>query len=313
METSKRFFKTTDNPIVMQKGTRTKNVRPVRNMKKRLLTALVGVSFAVAWMFTIYTPLYSAILAVFAAIAVYEMLKVFGVTNKVFFVLCELIGVGTLLFPDYLKKYEIPLFPVFTVLLLLSMIIMVADFKRLKFEQVVCSLFSAVMIPAALSCVIMMRDVYIDFPGLFRQQDGVFFILLAFFCSWISDGCALFAGMAFGKHKLAPNISPKKTVEGAVGGVIGNTLFCVALWAVFQYKFNLSSYIGIGWVIPVSVFLSVISVFGDLAASTIKRHHGIKDFGNLLPGHGGVMDRFDSSIFVFAAEYAIICIMGKIL
>ena len=283
-------------------------------MKKRLLTALVGVSFAVGWMFTIYTPLYSAILSVFAGIAVFEMLKVFGVRNKLFFALCEIVGVGTLLYTDHLKKYDIPLFPVITGIVLLSLIIMVSDFKRLKFEQVVCSLFSAVLIPAAFSCVIMLRDVYLDFPKIFPEQsDGIFLILLAFFCSWISDGCALFAGMAFGKHKLAPNISPKKTIEGAVGGVIGNTAFCVGLWAVFQYNFNLSAYISIGWVIAVSVFLSVVSIFGDLAASTIKRHHGIKDFGNLLPGHGGVMDRFDSSVFVFAAEYAIICVMGKVL
>ncbi len=282
-------------------------------MKKRLLTALVGVSIAVGWMCTLYTPAFSAIMAVVAGIAEYEMLKVFGVKNKPFFALCELTAVGVLLYTDHLRQFSIPLFPVFTTLILLSLIIMVTDFKRLKFEQVVCSMFSAVMIPAALSCTVLFRDVYVTYPKLFSQTDGIFLILFAFFCSWISDGCALFAGMAFGRHKLAPNVSPKKTVEGAVGGVLGNAAFCAALWAVFRYKFGLSPYFGIGWVIPVSVFLSVVSIFGDLAASTIKRHHGIKDFGNLLPGHGGVMDRFDSSVFVFAAEYAIISVMGRIL
>lgn len=282
-------------------------------MKNRLLTALVGVSIAVGWMFAIYTPVFSAIMAAVAGIAVYEMLKVFGVKNKMFFALCEFTAVGAPLYVDHLRRYDIPLFPVFAALVLLSLIFMVTDFRRLRFEQVVCALFSAVTIPAALSCTVLFRDVYITYPKLFSQTDGIFLILLAFFCSWISDGCALFAGMVFGKHKLAPSISPKKTVEGAIGGVIGNAAFCAALWAVFQYKFSLSPYFGIGWVLPVSIFLSVVSIFGDLAASTIKRHHGIKDFGNLLPGHGGMMDRFDSSVFVFAAEYAIICVMGRML
>ena len=282
-------------------------------MKNRLLTALVGVSVAVGWLCTIYTPAFSAIMAAVAAVAVYEMLKVFGVKNKVFFAFCELTAAGVLLYADYLSDRGLPLFAVFTALILASLIVMVADHKNLRFEQVVCSLFSAVMIPAALSCVVLMRDAYIRFPAVFLKTDGVFLILLAFFCSWITDGCALFAGKAFGKHKLAPNISPNKTVEGAVGGVVGNLLFCIALWAVFKYKIGISAYIGIVWVIAVSLCLSVVSMFGDLAASAIKRHHGVKDFGKLLPGHGGVMDRFDSSVFVFAALYAVVCVMGTVI
>ncbi|MBQ7638544.1 MAG: CDP-archaeol synthase [Clostridia bacterium] len=283
-------------------------------MKKRLLTALVGVSIAVAWMFTAYTPAYAVIMAVVAAIGVYEMLKVFGVKNKVFFALCEIVGISVVLYADYKDKLSLPMFPVITAIVLVSLIIMVSDFKNLKFEQVVCSLFSALLIPAALSTVVLFRDVYKTFPTVFgNQADGIFLILFAFFCCWITDGCALFAGKALGKHKLAPNISPNKTVEGAIGGVLGNIVFCIALWLVFKYKFNLSSYINLIWVIASAVALSVISMFGDLAASTIKRHHGIKDFGNLLPGHGGVMDRFDSSIFVFSALYAEVAVMGYII
>lgn len=282
-------------------------------MKKRLLTALVGVSVAVAWMLTIYTFAYSAVMAVVAAIAVYEMLKVFGVKNKIFFGLCELTGAGTVLYADYLADKDIPLFPVLAALILISLILMVSDFKRLKFEQVVCSLFSSLMIPAALSCVVLLRDVYKKYPALFTQNDGIFLIIFAFFCAWITDGCALFAGKALGRHKLAPQISPNKTVEGAAGGVIGNLIFCFALWAVFKYKIGISSYFNSIWVGANALGLSVISMFGDLAASTIKRHHGVKDFGNLLPGHGGVMDRFDSSVFVFSALYGVICVMGAVL
>lgn len=282
-------------------------------MKKRLLTALVGVSIAVGWMFTIYTPAYAIIMAAVAGICVYEMLKVFGVKNIPFFVLCELAGAGVVIYADYRSKFTLPMFPVLTGLVLLSLIFMVLDHKRLRFEQVVCGLFSALMIPAALSCVVLYRDVYVVWPALFTKSDGVFFIIFAFFCSWMTDGFALFAGKALGKHKLAPAISPNKTVEGAIGGVLGNALMCALLWYVFKTKFNLSAHISIVWVIVSALVLSVISMFGDLAASTIKRHSGVKDFGNILPGHGGAMDRFDSSVFVFAALYAEIVVTAMII
>lgn len=281
-------------------------------MKQRLLTAAIGLSVAVAWLFTMYTPFFAVIMVFFTVTAEYEMLKVFEVKNIPFKVLCMLCSAGIMLYSDWKQKFQLPLFPVITGILILSFILMVLDFKKLKFEQVVCSLFASFASASALSCSVLFRDVYLAFPGSFIKKDGIFFLLFAFFCSWVTDGCALFAGVAFGKHKLAPEISPKKTVEGAVGGVIGNTLLCVALYYVFRLKVGLSDSIGLVFVIVSALVLSVLSIFGDLAASTIKRHHGIKDFGNLLPGHGGVMDRFDSCIFVFPALYGIITVMQAI-
>lgn len=279
-------------------------------MKQRLLTALVGVSVAIAWLFTIYTPAFAIILAVFAVIGEYEMLRVFEVKNVPFKALCLIMTAGVMIYPDYSDKLTIPLFPAVTVVVLVSLIIMVLDFEKLRFEQVVCSLFAGALIPASLSCVVLFRDVYKTFPGIFIKSDGIFFILFAFFCSWMTDGCALFAGKAFGKHKLAEKVSPKKTVEGAIGGLIGNCIFCVALYFVFLKKFDLCESVKLWQVIVFSLLLGVISIFGDLAASTIKRHHGVKDFGNLLPGHGGVMDRFDSCLFVFPALYSLILIIN---
>lgn len=279
-------------------------------MKQRLLTAVVGVAIAIAWLFTMYTPFFAIIIALFAIMAEYEMLKVFEVKNIPFKVLCILLSAGIMLYADYKDKINLPLFPVITGVLLLSFVLMVLDFKELKFEQVVCSLLSSFATASAFSCTVLFRDVYVAFPEKFAKKDGIFFLLLAFFCSWLTDGFALFAGMKFGKHKLAPNISPKKTVEGAIGGVIGNIIMCIALYFVFKTKFELSAAVTLLSVIIISLVLSVLSIFGDLAASTIKRHHGIKDFGNLLPGHGGVMDRFDSCLFVFPALYGIITVMG---
>ena len=123
-----------------------------------------------------------------------------------------------------------------------------------------------------------------------------FLVLLPLVAAWGSDTCALFAGILFGKHKLAPVVSPKKTVEGAVGGVVGATVIMLAVVAVFNrftpvdIPFFAAAVLGaVG---------AVIGQLGDLTFSVIKRQTGIKDYGHIFPGHGGVLDRFDSVIFV---------------
>ena len=284
-------------------------------MKKRLLTAVVGVSIAVGWLFTIGTPAFAIIMSAVAGIAAYEMMKVFGIKNKLFFALGEITAVAIVILADYQQYLKLPVYALWAVAVLLGLIIMVTDYKDLKFEQVACSLMSVILIPAALSVVVYIRNVNDLLPALMegKANNAVFLILFTFFCAWLTDGFALFAGMALGKHKLAPVISPKKTIEGAIGGVVGNVLSCVVLYIVFHTYFSISSHISLVWVICSALGLSVVSIFGDLAASTIKRHAGIKDFGNLLPGHGGIMDRFDSSVFVFAACWAELLIMNRVI
>ena len=263
-------------------------------MKQRLLTALVGVSVAIAWLFTIYTPAFAIILAVIAVIGEFEMLRVFEVKNVPFKVLCLIMTAGIMIYPDYSDKLHVPMFPAVTAVVLVSLIIMVLDFEKLRFEQVVCSLFAGALIPASLSCVVLFRDVYKTFPAIFIKSDGIFFILFAFFCSWMTDGCALFAGKAFGKHKLAEKVSPKKTVEGLVGGLLTSVIICLAAAYVYETWISPETTVNLLLLAAVTLCGAVLSVFGDLLASLIKRQSGIKDFGNLMPGHGGVMDRFDS-------------------
>ena len=128
------------------------------------------------------------------------------------------------------------------------------------------------------------------------QDAGRYLILLPFVIAFLSDTGAYFAGYFFGKHKLAPVISPKKTVEGLVGGVItailGVVIYCVILRFAFDFEVN--------WIcVPAYGLLgSLAGVFGDLCFSVIKRQTGIKDYGNLIPGHGGIFDRFDSMVVV---------------
>lgn len=136
-------------------------------------------------------------------------------------------------------------------------------------------------------------------------------MIICFFSASINDACALFSGMLFGKHKLAPVLSPKKTVEGAIGGLICCTLFTMAVPSIvgFFLRGDPNTAAGLAKLPPVWVFallgfvVSLLTQAGDLTASMVKRHCKVKDFGNLLPGHGGVMDRLDGVIFAGAACY----------
>ena len=124
---------------------------------------------------------------------------------------------------------------------------------------------------------------------------GKFHVWLIFLCSWGCDTCAYCVGVLFGKHKMAPVLSPKKSVEGAVGGVVGAILLGIIYAAATK-----------GGMVEYAIICGVgalISMVGDLAASAIKRNQGIKDYGKLIPGHGGILDRFDSVIFTAPIIY----------
>lgn len=156
--------------------------------------------------------------------------------------------------------------------------------KRIKVEDLMITLTGYIYIPVFLSHI-----------NLLSMQESIF-IWLIFIFAWGSDTCAYFAGMFFGKHKLIPEISPKKTIEGAIGGVIG-TMIITLLFARYFHEANLVYFI------PFAIVGSVVSQIGDLFASAIKREFGIKDYGNLIPGHGGILDRFDSILFTAPLTY----------
>lgn len=134
------------------------------------------------------------------------------------------------------------------------------------------------------------------FVHLRGMEGWKFYILFPFIAAFLSDIFALFAGMAFGRHKLAPKLSPKKTVEGAVGGVLGASAGMVVYGLLASPLFGLGG-VNLPLMALYGVVGSVISQLGDLSFSCIKREFGIKDYGSILPGHGGILDRFDSVIF----------------
>ncbi|WP_026498084.1 phosphatidate cytidylyltransferase [Butyrivibrio sp. WCD2001] len=173
-------------------------------------------------------------------------------------------------------------------------VIFVFSYPKYKANQMIGSVFSFIYAPVMLAFIYLLR----------AKPEGH---LLAWipFVAWICDTCAYFAGSAFGKHKLCPLLSPKKTIEGAVGGVLGS----VVAGVIFGYVYSkytdttLSAQICMTSFAIITFVAGCLSQVGDLIASGIKREHDIKDYGKLIPGHGGIMDRFDSVIFITPAIY----------
>ena len=169
--------------------------------------------------------------------------------------------------------------------LVILMFIYVFRYPEYHAHQVMAAFFGIVYVGVMLSCIYQARML----PG------GHFHVWLIFLCSWGCDTCAYCAGMLFGKHKMAPVLSPKKSVEGAVGGVAGAVLLGVIFAAVTKGPAaEYAAICGAG---------ALISMVGDLAASAVKRNMEIKDYGKLIPGHGGILDRFDSVIFTAPVIY----------
>lgn len=185
-------------------------------------------------------------------------------------------------------------------LLMAFMFVYVLSFPRYRSEQIMAAFFSIVYAPVMLSCIYLTRSL----------EYGVYLVWMIFISSWICDTCAYFTGVTLGKHKLSPKLSPKKSIEGAVGGVLGSA----AVGALFSYFIVERVVAGqqVTWLFAlISGIGAVISQIGDLAASGIKRNHDIKDYGKLIPGHGGIMDRFDSVIFTAPIIYFLTALMIK--
>lgn len=180
------------------------------------------------------------------------------------------------------------------VVCVLMLFVYVFTFPKYRIENIVIAFFGLCYVPLLMCFVYLTR----------QMQAGIYLVWLVFFASWISDTFAYFVGVLFGKHKLAPILSPKKSIEGSLGGVF----FAALLGGVYGYF--VKGYITAGFpviltFVAVCAVGAIVSQIGDLAASAIKRNYEIKDYGKLIPGHGGVLDRFDSVIFAAPMVYLV--------
>lgn len=187
-----------------------------------------------------------------------------------------------------LKEYYLPSLSAVMIVLLFVYVFL---YPKYHAEQVMCAFFGIMYVAVSLSFIYQTRCL----------KDGEFTVWLIIICSWGCDTMAYVAGRLFGKHKMAPVLSPKKTIEGAIGGVAGAALIGAIYAAVIGQFLDGGSRVLIYALI--SAVGALASMTGDLAASAIKRNHDIKDYGNLIPGHGGILDRFDSVIITAPIIY----------
>jgi len=259
-------------------------------MKARLLVSAVGVPFLLVVLIVLPPWGTMALCAVLSALAAHELLCAVGTAEKRRLLCLGVLFAAAVPVIVYFWGASLVLRAVLggmAFIAFLDLLFTRGTERASSFLDVCALLFSSALLPLAFSCLLALR---LDETG------GRLLVLAPLFAAFLSDTGAFFAGRFFGRHKLAPLISPNKTVEGAVGGLLGGIVGMLIFGALCRLFLKLTP----PWAAMAAwgVIGSIFGQIGDLSFSAIKREYDIKDFGKLLPGHGGVLDRFDSVLFV---------------
>lgn len=256
-------------------------------MKTRVITAAVLIPVLLLLLMVAPTIVTAIVWGLLLAVAAYELLYCTGLVQESRLVIhAAVMAFAVSIWSHYDAIHAIGLLGLIIYLGILFGEMMLSHVK-ITFDKICLCIMAGFVIPYLLSSLIRI---------LIMSRIGRYMVLIPFVVAFLSDSGAYFAGRFFGQHKLAPVISQHKTVEGAVGGVIcavlGMILYCVVLQFAFGFE------VKYGFAVIYGLLGSVTGVFGDLCFSVIKRQTGIKDYGNLFPGHGGILDRFDSMLMV---------------
>ncbi len=276
-------------------------------MKLRVLTAVIGIPIVLVVLLFSDTVVLPFAIALFAAVGEFEMLGCIGLRKKLEVAIPSLIfAAGVPFAARYVviaserSSYFLAIFAVISFIYmfyLMCLAVVSKGTKALK-DMALCAV-TTMYITVGFASIVLLRDVTLG-----AVDYGFYLFILIFVGAWVPDAAGYFCGRAFGRHKLIPDVSPKKTIEGAIGGVIfGGIAFVVFGAVIGAMGIAEPNYLSLALT---GVIVAIMSIFGDLIASLIKRQYGIKDYGKLFPGHGGVMDRFDS-IIAIAPFLMIIC------
>lgn len=275
-------------------------------MKARLTSAVTLVFFlaAIVVFNASYPIALNLAIALISVLAVYEIITALGLAKNYVLLFSSLLLSATIPMLQLASSQQVPILQqaayfIYTVITFSSLIFY---HKSITFREVGVIYSMSLLIPTALTTLISLRAL--------GGRHGMFYVIIAIFSAWIADTGAFFAGSLWGKHKLCPDISPKKTIEGVIGGFVLNITAMLIFGYIFhvifyEYSVNISYYS----LFIIGFFGTVMSVLGDLSFSLIKRSCHIKDFSEIIPGHGGILDRFDSVIFEAPFVYLLVQIL----
>lgn len=265
------------------------------SMKTRIISGSIAVALLILVLILNRTFVYPLCIGLIAALAVLELLKADKCTP---YFVSTAAACGCALITPFFRFFGVPGWSVFITVIAVMIIFFdfIRNHKNRTFQQTAFILASTVFVSYSMNLLVSLL--------LISEKFGLMYVILALCAAWISDTGAYFTGVYLGKHKLCPEISPKKTIEGFVGGIAADIV--VMILASVIYGLIAGVHVNYLWLILTAAVCSVAGVLGDLSASLIKRQRNIKDFGNIMPGHGGVMDRFDSALFTVPVFYAFV-------
>lgn len=293
-------------------------------MLTRIISAAVGIAVAVTVLFLHETIVLPIAIAVVIGIMLFELIRAVKLEKCIpILISAEICGISLPLiyhkwydtlynekewYNGFIDAHNIITFCIMLLCVFVIFVTWLNKHKEIQYSQIFFVLACMVLVPQAMSTIVLIEKQ--------SAENSVFFIVMGLCGAWIADSGAYFTGVAIGKHKLCPEISPKKTIEGFAGGIISTAVVFVAAFFVYN-RFITKNPIELTAVRYILVAIAgmicaVIGTVGDLSASMVKRQIGFKDYGKIMPGHGGLMDRFDSVLFVLPTFYTFIFITGLI-